>query len=462
MKYFPLGLQLEGQLCLVIGGGAIALRKCRALLRAGARIDLVSPVIDDDFESLVGSDLKWHQQAWDTTSTEKHSLEQYVLVIAASSDSALNADIASQCRSLGVPVNVASNASLGNVLLPAIIERGDVSVAIHSDGQSPTITRYLKQHLEAFIPSSFGLLSQWAESWRRHVIESLSNAGFRRRFWHQILSSPIKDMVLSGNQTQANIEFEQQLEHAKKGSIRGQAFLVGAGPGDPDLLTVKALKLIQQADVVLYDRLVSSDIMALVPDNAERIYVGKRMADHSVPQPNINRLLVDLAKEGKQVLRLKGGDPFIFGRGGEELELLAEEGVAFQVVPGITAASGCASYAGIPLTHRDHSQSVRFIAGHLKSKEDDLDWAALAQPGQTLVFYMGLSELPNIMQNLQKHGVKSDLPVAIVEKGTTLEQKVSVATVSTISQLAVSQKFKAPTLVIVGSVVSLHDKLRWL
>ncbi|GAA5317133.1 MAG: siroheme synthase CysG [Candidatus Pelagadaptatus aseana] len=461
MKYLPLGLKLEDKPCLVIGGGAIALRKCKTLMRTGADIELIAPEIEDDFAPLIEAGLKWYPQTWSESNSVDLSLDRFALIIAATNDRKLNDDIAKQCKQQGLLVNVASDAEQGNLLLPAIIERQNVTVALHTDGQSPTITRYLKQHLEAFIPADFGRLSAWAESWRKRVAGILQDASFRRRFWHQILSSPIKDMVLRGDSERADAQFQEQLKQAQAGRLTGQVFLVGAGPGDPDLLTVKALKLIQQAEVVLYDRLVSEDIMSLLPRQVEKIYVGKRKADHSVPQPDINQLLVDLAKQGKQVLRLKGGDPFIFGRGGEELELLARNGVSFQVVPGITAASGCSSYAGIPLTHRDHSQSVRFVTGHLKSQGDDLDWASLAKPDQTLVFYMGLGELPNIMRNLQIQGASPDLPVAIIEKGTTPEQRVTTATVSTISDIASQKQFKAPTLVIVGTVVALHDSLRW-
>lgn len=246
-----------------------------------------------------------------------------------------------------------------------------------------------------------------------------------------------------------------------KHTCAGKVWLVGAGPGDPDLLTVKALRLIQAADVVIHDRLVADAIMDLIPDSARRIYVGKARNDHAVPQEDINQLLVDMAMKGHQVLRLKGGDPFIFGRGGEEIEQLAEFGIPFEVVPGITAASGCAAYAGIPLTHRDYAQSVRFITGHLKEGGVNLQWPELLDPQQTLVFYMGLVGLQSICEKLMEYGRDPVTPVAIIEKGTTETQRVVVATLATIADQAKEHAVSAPTLTIIGDVVLLHDKLKW-
>lgn len=434
-------------------------------MSAGARITLLSPQATAEF-SLAQDEgkLNWLKQRFDVCGAfaERQFLEEFALVVAATDDQDINGEVARLCRQWRIPVNVVSNVEQGTALLPAIIARDDVTIAIHSNGQSPTITRYLKRQLDAFIPKSIGALSLWAEQKRRLVRERLSGTAERQGFWQHILSGPVKDHVLSGRTQEAEHRFEQQLCLAEQRQLPGQVFLVGAGPGDPELLTIKALNLIQQADVVLYDRLVSSQVMDLVPSGTERIYVGKRRSEHAVPQPEINQLLVDLAQRGLRVLRLKGGDPFIFGRGGEELELLAQSNVPFQVVPGITAASGCSSYAGIPLTHRDHAQSVRFVAGHLKDNYEHQDWSNLAATQQTLVFYMGLSELPNICSKLLAHGASSDLSAAIVEKGTLSDQRVAVGTLSSLPDIASEQGFRAPTLVIIGSVVSLHHKLAWL
>ncbi len=465
MKYFPVGLNLQEQSCLVVGAGSIAWRKTQALMSAGAKITVIAPRAITEFESVLkGGDITWLQKQFEADGPEAKQdfLEDFALVVAATDSAQANRVVSDLCKGCRVPVNVASDVQQGTALLPAVINRDGVTIAIHSDGQSPTITRYLKRQLEAFVPSKIGILSRWAEQKRAEVRNAVRGKVRRQGFWQHILSGPVRDQVLAGRIEEAEQSFSSQLDLAAQDKLPGQVFLVGAGPGDPELLTIKALKLIQQADVVLYDRLVSGAVMALVPPGVERIYVGKRRSDHAVPQPEINQQLVDLARQGLRVLRLKGGDPFIFGRGGEELELLAESNVPFQVVPGITAASGCSSYAGIPLTHRDHAQSVRFVAGHLKDKYQHQDWKALAASGQTLVFYMGLSELPNICSQLLAHGADRELPAAIVEKGTLDEQRVAVGNLDSLPRLAVEQQFRAPTLVIVGSVVSLQGKLDWL
>ncbi len=295
--------------------------------------------------------------------------------------------------------------------------------------------------------------------------EALPSTTGRSIFWHQVLQGPVAEAVFSGKHSEAESLLKTHLREANNGLDKvmsnGEVFLIGAGPGDPDLLTLRAFRLLQKADVVLYDALVSDGVMALVPESVERVYVGKRRANHSVPQTGINQLLVDYAKQGKRVARLKGGDPFIFGRGGEEIETLAEHGIPFQVVPGITAASGCASYAGIPLTHRDHAQSVRFITGHLRSGEIDLNWPELVQPNQTLVFYMGLSGMETICQQLKDNGLDAQTPTALIEKGTTDKQRGFIGDLDSLPGIVREAKAKAPTLIIVGHVVSLHDKLAW-
>mgnify|MGYP003683186391 CR=1 FL=1 len=459
MNYFPLFIKLHDKPCLVVGGGQIALRKIKWLLKAKARLTVVSSEVNKELQDLVDSNaLTWIEGGF---SASQLSADNYYLVIAATSNETLNRDISEHAAQAGVHCNVASNANDGDVILPSIIDREPLVVALHSGGKSPTITRYLKRQLEALIPRDIARLVDWAEHWRSAVKSGIDSILRRQRFWDRLLSGVTAEHVMSGDRASADQELKKRLSLAGAGQLEGEVFLVGAGPGDPELLTLKALRLIQQADVVLYDRLVSEPILALLPESCERIYVGKRQADHAVPQGEINQTLVDLAQQGRNVLRLKGGDPFIFGRGGEEIELLAENNVPFQVVPGITAASGCAAYSGIPLTHRDYSQSVRFVTGHLKSDETNLPWPELAQGSQTLVFYMGLTGLEVICRSLIEHGRADNTPAAIIERGTTPNQRVIVATISTLAAEIERQVVKAPTLLVIGEVVNLHKKLQW-
>jgi uroporphyrin-III C-methyltransferase/precorrin-2 dehydrogenase/sirohydrochlorin ferrochelatase len=462
MEHFPLFIRLTERSCLVVGGGQVALRKVHALQRSGARLTLLAPTLCDPLQELIQADGVTHlPRSFHPDADESELIRGAFLVVAATDDDACNHAIAEQCERLGVHCNVASDAAAGDLVLPAIIDRSPVVVALNSGGASPTVTRYLKRQLEAFLPASLGQMALWAEQWRSRVKQRLSDIKLRQRLWDRVLSGLAASHVSYGNQQAADNIIEQHLGEAERGVLDGEVFLVGAGPGDPDLLTLKALRLIQQADVVLYDRLVSEPIMSLLPKECERIYVGKRQADHAVPQQDINQLLVDLARQGRNVLRLKGGDPFIFGRGGEEIEKLAGQGVPFQVVPGITAASGCASYAGIPLTHRDYAQSVRFVTGHLQNNETNLEWPELARGGQTLVFYMGLSGLPAICQALQQYGRQAETPAAIVERGTTPDQRVLTGTLESLPEIVAGQKVKAPTLLIVGEVVQLQSQLSW-
>ena len=334
-------------------------------------------------------------------------------------------------------------------------------VAVSSGGQSPVLARLLRSRIESIIPSSYGRLAKLVGRFREKVNQKFTTIDERRDFWEQILQGPIAEMVFAGKEQIAEDMLNQQLDIIEEPKPSGEVYLVGAGPGDPDLLTFKALRLMQKADIVLYDRLVSEQIVDLTRRDAERIYVGKARSDHAVPQQDINSLLVKYAKQGKKVLRLKGGDPFIFGRGGEEIQELAQHKIPFQVVPGITAASGCSAYSGIPLTHRDYAQSVRFITGHLKNNSIDLAWPELVHKHQTLVFYMGLIGLPVISKQLIDHGRGADTPVAIIQQGTTRHQRVLIGTLADIAQKALDEKIKAPTLLIIGEVVNLHEQLNW-
>lgn len=462
MEYFPLFLKLQQRSCLVIGGGEVATRKISSLLKSGAEVQAIAADFCSELEQLQrDTGERRLQLSTETVQPEQLALENYFLVVAATSDAALNRDIALRCAQLDIHCNVASHSQLGDTILPSIIDRSPVVIALHSGAQSPTVTRYLKRQLEAFVPRKIHTLVAWAEHWRGTVKQRLASAPIRQRLWDRVLSGMAAEHLYNGQPANADALMEEHLAEAEAGQLWGEVFLVGAGPGDPELLTLKALRLIQQADVVLYDRLVSEPIMALLPPDCERIYVGKQQSNHAVPQVEINQRLVDLAKQGRNVLRLKGGDPFIFGRGGEEIELLAANGVSFQVVPGITAASGCASYAGIPLTHRDYSQSVRFITGHLKNDQINLAWPELAMPNQTLVFYMGLSGLAEICRSLIAHGRAAETPAAIVEKGTTPQQRVITGTLGSLPELVERNQVGAPTLLIIGEVVQLQFTLGW-
>ena len=464
MEYLPLFHHITARPCLVVGGGDVALRKVRTLCEAGAHIRLIAP---DICQGIV--DMRLEYPALLTLFKREYQqddLDNVVLVIAATSDHPLNAAISAEAQQRNIPVNVVDNPALCSVIFPAIVDRSPIQIAITSSGTSPVMTRLLRGRIEALLPGNLGALAKLAARYRDKVKTLLAGESQRRHFWESVLEGEVAESVYAGNHEQADQQLLAQLESmaadtdsgAKTG---GEVYLVGAGPGDPDLLTFRALRLMQQADVVLHDRLVSPQILAMVRRDAERIYVGKRAGDHAVSQTNINRLLVDLAKEGKRVLRLKGGDPFIFGRGGEEIERLAEEGVPFQVVPGITAASGCASYAGIPLTHRDFSQSVQFITGHKKDYQLDLNWPSLAVPNQTLVFYMSLVSLGDICAELVKHGLASDTPAALVEKGTKPEQRVVIGDLANLADKVAGLEVRAPTLLIIGHVVSLQNKLAW-
>ncbi|MEW6312073.1 MAG: siroheme synthase CysG, partial [Pseudomonadota bacterium] len=419
MDYLPLFHDLKGRLVLVVGGGEVALRKARLLADAGACLRVVAPSIDQSLVALV-AESGGESRARNYTADDLHGC---VLAIAATDSEPTNAQVSADARTIGIPVNVVDAPELCSVIFPAIVDRSPLMIAVSSGGDAPVLARLMRARIETWIPAAYGQLAGLARRYRARVKARFANVQQRRIFWEEVFQGPIAEQALSGRQAQAEQLLEEKLAGARE-QLLGEVYLVGAGPGDPDLLTFRALRLMQQADVVLYDRLVAPAILELCRRDADRIYVGKQRANHALPQEQINQQLVALAKQGKRVLRLKGGDPFIFGRGGEEIEELAANGVPFQVVPGITAASGCAAYAGIPLTHRDHAQSVRFVTGHLKDGSCDLPWAELAAPAQTLVFYMGLVGLPVICEQLIAHGRAASTPAALVQQGTTRNQRV--------------------------------------
>ena len=456
MDFLPLFHNLRGRWVLVVGGGEIALRKARLLAEAGATLRVVAPRIEPSLRSLVepgGGELilRGYREA---------DLYGCVLVIAATDDDQLNARVSGDAYARNLPVNVVDAPELCSVIFPAIVDRSPLMVAVSSGGDAPVLTRLMRARLETLIPSAYGRLAGLAQKFRGAVKQRFADVQQRRVFWEEVFQGPVAEQVLAGREAEAERLLADKLAGSREREL-GEVYLVGAGPGDPDLLTFRALRLMQQADVVLYDRLVAPAIVDMCRRDAERIYVGKRRSEHALPQEQINQQLVVLAKQGKRVLRLKGGDPFIFGRGGEEIEELAAEGIPFQVVPGITAASGCSAYAGIPLTHRDYAQSVRFVTGHLKDNSCNLPWSDLVAPGQTLVFYMGLVGLPVICEQLIRHGCAADMPAALVQQGTTPSQRVFTGTLADLPQLVAQHEVHAPTLVIVGEVVRLRDKLAW-
>ncbi len=457
MKFLPIFMNVNGLSCLVVGGGQVASRKVFMLQRANARVTVISPELC--------SELQGRAEAGDIDYIEREfqasDVNGRVVIIAATDNREVNRQVSESASDKGIPVNVVDDPELCRFITPSIIDRSPVQIAISTGGASPVLARLLRARLETYIPAAYGRLAMLVESYRDRVKRRFSSSNEIRRFWEQILAGPVADKLVAGKERQAQELLEQAVEHGAAPDMQGEVFLVGAGPGDPDLLTFKALRLMQQADVVVYDRLVSEGIMDLVRRDAEFIYAGKERDKHTIPQENINSLLVRLAKQGKKVLRLKGGDPFIFGRGGEEIETLMEEGIAFQVVPGITAAAGCAAYAGIPLTHRDYVQSCMFVTGHLKDGSSDLNWKAIAHQNQTIVFYMGLHSITNLCSKLVEHGMPDTMPAALVEKGTSPDQRVHIGTLKTLPQLVVDKKVKPPTLIIVGEVVNLHKKLDW-
>lgn len=456
MEFLPLFHNLRGSRVLVVGGGEIALRKSRLLTDAGAVLRVVAPAIEPQLCELILSSggeqiLRGYVEA---------DLDGCVLIIAATDDEPLNAHVSADAHRRCVPVNVVDAPALCSVIFPAIVDRSPLVIAISSGGDAPVLARLIRAKIETWIPSTYGQLAGLAARFRTQVKGLFPDVQQRRGFWEDVFQGPIADRQLAGQGSEAERLLLAKI-NGKAAITTGEVYLVGAGPGDPDLLTFRALRLMQQADVVLYDRLVAPAILELCRRDAERVYVGKRRADHAVPQDQINQQLVDLAKQGKRVVRLKGGDPFIFGRGGEEIEELAAHGIPFQVVPGITAASGCAAYAGIPLTHRDYAQSVRFVTGHLKDGSSNLPWDDLVAPAQTLVFYMGLVGLPIICEQLIKHGRSADTPAALIQQGTTSNQRVFTGTLADLPTLVAEHEVHAPTLVIVGEVVLLREKLAW-
>jgi len=453
VEYLPIFAEVKDRPVLVIGGGEIAARKITFLLRAEAKVHIVAETLMPELAEKVERE----EIQWRATIFEEQQLDDVFLVIAATEDDELNQRVYVAANARYRLVNVVDNQALCSFVFPSIVDRSPLLVAISSSGKAPVLSRILREKIEALLPTNLGRLAETASYWRHHIKTHLKTTAERRRFWERVFTGRFASLMLAGNKAEAEKALEDELRQPEKRP--GEIILVGAGPGDAGLLTLRGLQALQQADVVFYDNLVTPEVRELVRRDAETICVGKSASGISVPQQEINRLLVDAAKEGKTVIRLKGGDPFIFGRGGEELQAAAEAGIPFQVVPGVTAAAGATAYAGIPLTHRDYAQSATFITGHFGAENSPLDWARLAQSGQTLAIYMGSLKAAEISAQLIANGREGDTPVAVISRGTRADQQTKTGTLQQLESLA--KDAPMPALIVVGDVVQLHQQLAW-
>ena len=455
MRYFPTFLDFRGADVLVVGAGEVAARKLRLICRTPAAVTVVAPEACAEVRQLAAAG----RMVWLDRAVQPDDILNQRYVVAATNDGAVNRDVAQRARQANIPVNVVDDADACTAITPASIDRDPVVVAIGSEGAAPVIARRLRERIEALLSPGLGRVARFVRDQRSRIHPNLP--GERRRLvWERFLDGPGAAAVEAGDLDAAVQALEQAAEQAA--APTGHVALVGAGPGSPDLLTLRALRLMQDADVVLHDRLVPPQVMELVRRDAQRIDVGKQQGRHPVPQQRINALLIEQARAGRRVVRLKGGDPFIFGRGGEEITDLAAAGVTFEVVPGVTAANACSAYAGIPLTHRDHAQSVIFVTGHRKADgELSLPWATLARPAQTVVIYMGLGSLAESMRALEAAGCPATRPVAVVQDGGLPSQRVVTGTVAGIAEQVAAAGLRSPALVIVGDVVALREQLGW-
>ncbi len=460
MDHLPIFLDVKGKKILVDGGNTAAARRVERALSAGANVHVFCPNMSDEFRTLRDHPNVTHH----LRAPEPEDFDGAVVAYGASEIEARDKRLYEMAKEAGVLVNVADVTKYCDFITPSIVDRSPLVVAISSGGNAPVIARILRARIEVMLPAAYGRLAAFVGTFRDRVMGKLKSTESRRHFWENTIEGQVGDHFLAGDEDKATTRLLADLDAAATGAKSaqiGEVFLVGAGPGDPDLLTFRALHIMQRADVVLFDRLVSDEIMTLVRRDAERVYVGKAPQQHAMVQEEISELMVELAQQGKRVLRLKGGDPFIFGRGGEELELLAKHKIPFQVIPGITAASGCASYAGIPLTHRDHAQSCVLITAHGRDGILDLDWERLVRPDQTVVVYMGLGSVGVLSEQFIKRGLDPTTPAAVVDNGTRAAQRVVTGDLSTIAENVVTSGIKGPALIIIGSVVSLRDELKW-
>ena len=462
MNYFPVFFDLNGQKVLIVGGGEVALRKVSLLERTGALITVVAPEIAPELmQRAAKAKLKLAIREF-----APDDLDGARLVIVATSRRAVNRWIANLSEARGIPVNVVDDVEASRFIVPAIVDRDPVLVAISTGGASPVLARRLRERLEALIPARIGELASWLKALRGATRRKLRGADARRRFFEAVVDGPAARRFVEGDSQGAQRTALQLLATTSTAPrAAGEVTLVGAGPGDPELLTLKALRALQDADVILHDRLVPPAVLDLARRDAALICVGKSAGGAGSTQEEINALMIGHANQGKRVVRLKGGDTFVFGRGGEELQALAAARINFSVVPGITAALGAAAYAGIPLTHREHAHSVTFVTGHVQSQSTEPgkepDWRALAMSGATAVFYMGLARLDHIVEKLLEHGAAPTRPAGVIAQGTAPDQRVITATLATIRGIAAAANLDSPALLIVGDVVALHSSLAW-
>lgn len=457
MDHLPIFLDVRGKTIVVDGGGTVAARRVERALSAGSKVHVFDANLCEDFDALLENPNLTHH----ARPVQAADVSGAIVAYGASEDDARDKLLFDAAKATGALSNVADVGEYCDFITPSVVDRSPLVIAISSGGTAPVIARILRARIESLLPPAYGRMAEFMGGFRAAVLDKIKTTRARRRFWERMIDGVAGDLFLVGDTKGATEQIETALSDSEKSIDKGEVYLVGGGPGDPDLLTFRALRLMQRADVVLYDRLVGKDLLDLMRRDAERIYVGKRKSEHSMQQEDISQLMVDLAKQGKRVLRLKGGDPFIFGRGGEEIEKLSENNIPFQVVPGITSASGCASYAGIPLTHRDYSQSCVFVTAHGKDGVLGLDWEVLLRPAQTVAVYMGLSSLEYLSEQFVKRGANPDMPAAIIDNGTRPNQRVAVGTISNLHEIATRQGLEGPSMIIIGEVVKLREKLRW-
>ncbi len=459
MDHLPIFLDIRGKTVVVTGGGTLAARRVERALSAGASVKVFAQELSEEMRPFTASP----KVEIFARRPELDDVRGAILAYGAEENFANDKRLRDLAKEAGVLANVADTMELCDFITPAILDRTPLVAAIASSGASPILARIVKAELESAIPATFGDLSQFLGRFRDEVAEQITDNTQRRRFWEDVTESAVAERVMAGDLTGAETALRDRLSAfaAGGGEPVGEVYLVGTGPGDPDLLTFRALRLMQRADAVLYDRLIGPRIMSLVRRDAERIYVGKKRNEHTMSQEDISALIVTLALKGRRVLRLKGGDPFIFGRGGEEIDEIARHGIPFQVVPGVTAAAGCAAFAGIPLTHRDHAQTCIFVTGHAKDGELDLNWKALIQPHQTVAIYMGLAMIETLAASFIRHGMAPEMPVAVIDNGTRRAQRVVTGTIADIAAKTSEAELKGPAIIIIGTVVTLRGRLAW-
>ncbi len=497
MNTFPLFFKLDDRKVLIVGGGEVALRKADLLSRAGAVITVIAPDICDELQALLTHSADEQQASKHTlvfAEYDKSYMTGARIIIAGTDNEDLNHQVHADATALNIPVNVVDTPPLCDFIFPAIVDRNPIIIGISSNGKAPVLARLLRARLETLIPQGYGKLARLAGNFRAEVKSKIPTLTGRRQFWERAFEGKVSELVFAGNELEANAQLQKDLDEtaariANQNTLSdkdsnnhkapiaseavslpdtdkakppiGEVYIVGAGPGDPELLTFKALRLMQQADIVFYDALVSPQVLDLCRRDADKVYVGKKRSNHAVAQLGINELLINEAKKGRRVVRLKGGDPFIFGRGGEEIESLRAHHIPYQVVPGITAANAAASYTGIPLTHRDHSQSVRFVTGFLKAGAPNNNFASFLNTDETVVFYMGLHSLARLTEGLIEAGRSSETPIAIVSNASMPNQQVLTGTLATITELQEHNQLPTPALLIMGDVVALHHDLAW-